>query len=213
MYKPGFLAEILVNSISHGIGFLLSVAGLVLMIWKASTTGTAIAVVSVSVFGASMTLMYLMSTLYHSFQGRKVSRLFQIFDHQSIFLLIAGSYTPICLLGLTSGWAWSLIGVLWGLTILGWTWKALFSDRWITLSSLIYLAMGWLAVLVFDQLWNSMTPSGVFWLILGGIFYSSGLIFFSWTRLPFHHGIWHLFVIGGSFSHFWMVYFYLLPGR
>lgn len=209
-FRPGPLAEDLVNSITHGTGFFLAVAALVLMVVKASTTNSALAITSVSIFGSALVLLYLMSTLYHALQGPRVKKLFQIFDHQSIYLLIAGSYTPICLIGLSPGWGWSLFGVLWGLTIVGLVWKALFSDRWMVISSIIYLAMGWLAVLVIDQLWFRLTPAGFFWLVLGGVLYSAGLIFFGWTRLPFHHGIWHLFVMGGSFCHFWMVYFYLL---
>ena len=250
---PQTPGEELANSLTHGLGVALAIAGLVVMVVFAAKRGTARDVVGASIFGSTLILLYLMSTLYHAFRGPRVKLVFKIFDHSAIFLLIAGTYTPFCLsaLGrLRPGWGWTLFGLAWGLAVLGIVFKAVFYARlakqlfrppavdhlhalpsdtdmdpvfakrmgWI--STVIYLAMGWLivvpiiaGVIAGVPIGKVLSPHGLYWLFGGGLFYSLGAAVYSLEKLRFHHALWHLFVVGGSACHVFAVLFHVIPGK
>ncbi|MBN2079314.1 MAG: hemolysin III family protein [Spirochaetes bacterium] len=203
--------EEIANSITHGIGAALSIAALSVLVVFAGLRGDAWRVVSVSIYGATLVLLYLASTFYHVFSNPRVKRVFHVFDHSAIFLLIAGSYTPFCLVTIRGGWGWSLFGVVWGIAIFGIVFKAFSTGRYNFVSTVLYIAMGWIAVIAIKPL-VSRLPTGAFaWILLGGLSYTVGVIFYAWERLPYSHAIWHLFVLGGSTLHFFAVLFYVLP--
>ncbi len=195
------LGEEIANSISHGIGFLLAIAITPILIIAAIPKGTA-AVVGASIFGATMMILYLSSTLYHAFPQSKTKRVFQIFDHGAIFLLIAGTYTPFTLTVLPGAWGWSLFGIVWSLAIFGVVLKSVSGAKTSKLSVALYLGMGWMAVLAVQPLWNSLPAWGLFWLAAGGAMYTAGVLFFVYDhRVRYHHFIWHLFVLAGTICH------------
>lgn len=201
----------LANSLTHGIGIALAIAALVIMVVFAAMKGTARHVVGVSLFGACLVVLYTMSTLYHAFRGPRVKRVFHILDHSAIFLLIAGTYTPYCLATLRGGWGWSLFGIVWGLAVLGITFKAIFGPRLKWLSTLVYIAMGWIVLIALGPLGRSLPMGGLVTLFGGGVFYTAGVIFYGWKRLTYHHAIWHVFVILGSACHVASVFFFVIP--
>jgi hemolysin III len=203
------LGEEIANSIIHGIGAGLSIAGLVLLIVFASSYGDVWRIVSFSIFGTTLILLYLSSTLYHSFTGPRIKFIFRIMDHVSIYLLIAGTYTPIVLVGIRGAWGWTLFGMIWGLAILGIVLKICFMGRFSVLSSIFYLLMGWMVVIAIKPM-IMMLPFGfIVWIVIGGLSYTIGIIFFAVDKIPYNHVIWHLFVLGGSISHFFGMFFYL----
>lgn len=190
------------NTITHLIGAVLALAGLVLLIVMASLQGDPWKIVSFGIYGTTLLLVYLCSTFYHLFEGKKKT-LFRVFDHLSIYLLIAGTYTPLTLISLKGGWGWSLFGVVWGLAVIGILFELFLKKRVKTLSVVIYICMGWLIVVAAKPLWAALPPLGLFWLFAGGIFYTSGIFFYaSKSKIPHSHGIWHVFVLAGSVSHF-----------
>jgi len=214
--------EELANALTHGFGAALSIAALVLMIVFASLRGSARHIVGACIFGSTMVLLYVMSTLYHSFRGRRVKLVFRVLDHASIFLLIAGTYTPFCLATLKGAWGWTLFGLIWGLAVVGITLKSillsmadhLLSRRlWEGISLAIYLLMGWLIVIAIVPLWKALPTAGLFWLFGGGLCYTLGAAFYAWQRLPYHHALWHLAVVAGTGCHFACVLAYVIPGR
>lgn len=236
--------EELANALTHGLGVALSIAGLVLMVVEAAQGGTARDVVGAAIFGSTLILLYLMSTLYHAFRGPRVKLVFKVFDHSAIFLLIAGTYTPFCLSALgrvSPGWGWTVFGLVWGLAVLGIVFKGIFYGRiagpalspapvdhlhtppgrpvdplfvkrmgWI--STAIYLLMGWIIVIAAAPLGRALSTHGLYWLFAGGFFYSVGAGIYSLKRLPFHHALWHLFVVAGSACHVFAVLFHVIPG-
>jgi hemolysin III len=203
--------EELANSITHGIGTALSIAGLVVLVVLGAWYGTAWHVVSFSIYGATLILLYLASTLYHSFRSERLKSIFKIIDHASIYILIAGTYTPFMLISLRGPWGWSIFGTIWGLAIAGIIFKVFFIGRFKRLSLVIYLIMGWLCVIAFREMFLRIPIGGIIWLGLGGLFYSLGVIFYAWKNLPYGHAIWHLFVLAGSVFHYFSILFYLLP--
>lgn len=204
--KPEELAHV----ITHGVGALLSIAGLVLLIVYASLNGNPWQIVSVTIFGVTMLLMYLTSTIVHSLpEGRWKDR-FQIFDHSSIYLFIAGTYTPLLLVHLRGEMGWTLFGTVWGIAIFGIVFKIFFVKKFLVLSTLFYMLMGWLIVLVWQPLTVFMSENGMLLLIAGGLFYSVGAIFYVWRSFPYHHAVWHLFVIAGSAFHFFSIFYYVI---
>ena len=211
--NPSFLHTELANSVTHGIGFLLSLAGLTLLVVFAAQRGTAMHIVACSIYGVTLALMYLASTLYHSVTNPRARQVLQIFDHSSIYLLIAGTYTPITLVTLDGGWGWGMFGVVWGLAIIGILFKLFFTGRWSLLSSAIYLAMGWMSLLIIKPLLQNAPAGLVWWFLAGGLVYSLGVIFYTLKRIPHHHAIWHLFVMGGSICHFFAIMLYVLPPK
>ena len=193
--------EEIANSISHGVGFLASVAVTPVLIMDALPRGAG-AVTGASVFGGTMMLLYLASTLYHAFPHSRAKRLFQILDHSAIFLLIAGTYTPFTLGILQSVWGWILFGIVWTLAIFGVVLKSVRGAGISRLSVALYLGMGWLAIVAVKPLWNNMPPGGLFWLLTGGVMYTAGVLFFVYDhRIRFSHFVWHLFVLAGTACH------------
>ena len=197
------------NSISHLVGAGLAVLGAVLLIVTAARLGDPWKIVSFSIYGAMLVALYVASTLYHSVRGR-AKALLQKFDHCSIYLLIAGSYTPFALVSLRGPWGWSLLAAVWTLAVVGIAQEIWFAKGARVLSLVIYLLMGWLAVLAVMPLWEALTPSGFAWLVAGGLFYTVGIIFYvADQRIRHGHGFWHLFVLGGSSCHFFTVLFFV----
>ncbi|HEY8239934.1 MAG TPA: hemolysin III family protein [Kiritimatiellia bacterium] len=199
------------NSVTHGIGAILGVAGLVVLIVVAAMHGTARHVVAVSIFGTSLTLLYLASTLYHSIPAPRAKRVFQIIDHSAIYLLIAGTYTPFALISLEGTWRWTVFGIAWGLALVGVTLKAFFTGRFGILSTAVYLGMGWMAALLIKPLLSVISPLGIFWLVAGGVAYTVGIVFYAWRSFSYGHALWHGFVLAGSACHYFAVLLYVLP--
>lgn len=190
------------NSISHLVGAIFALTGLVLLVVMSSLQGDPWKIVSFSIYGSTLLLVYLNSTLYHSFQGRTKS-VFQKLDHLSIYLLIAGTYTPLTLLTLRGGWGWSLFGVIWGLALLGIVLEFFLTTYKKPITIGIYATMGWLVLIAIRPLWRSLPELGLIFLFIGGVFYTTGIYFYvSKDKIRHSHGIWHLFVIAGSFFHF-----------
>lgn len=205
------LGEEIANGITHGLGAGLSVAGLTLLVVLAALYGDVWRVVSFSIYGSTLIILYLASTLYHSFQHPRVKRVFRIIDHASIYLLIAGTYTPFLLVSMRGAWGWTLLVVIWGLALLGIGFKVLFTHHFQKLSTLAYVLMGWLCVIALKEALVSIPPGGLIWLAVGGVVYTVGVVFYAWKKLPYNHAIWHLFVLGGSTCHYFAILLYLLP--
>ena len=205
------IGEEIANSITHGIGVILAIIGLVAMVITAAANGTASHIVSASIFGATMILLYLASTLYHSFQQKRIKQVLKTLDHSAIFLLIAGTYTPFAIVSLRGPWGWSLFGTIWGLALAGIIIQLTPLAKIKILSVGLYLAMGWVAIIAAKPMIAALNLSGFMLLLLGGITYSIGVIFYVWKKLPYGHAIWHLFVLGGSVLHFFSVYYYVIP--
>ena len=209
--RPFTLGEEIFHSITHGIGSGLSIAGLTLLVVLAALYGDVYQIVGFSVFGVSLVVLYLSSTLYHGLQHPKTKRIFKVFDHSSIYLLIAGSYTPFLLVALRGTTGWILLVVVWVIALLGITLKILFIDRFQILSVISYLLMGWLCVFVFREMLISIPIAGIFWLAAGGVLYTVGVIFYAMQKIPYMHAIWHFFVLGGSICHYFAVLLFLAP--
>ena len=201
------------NSVTHGLGIILSVAGLVVLVVLASLHATVWHIVSFSVYGTSLILLYTASTLYHSFRSPRLKRIFHIIDHSSIYLLIAGSYTPLVLVNLRGAWGWSLFGVIWGISLVGIVLKTFFTGRFKIASTLLYLLMGWMIVIAFKPLAHALPMGGMAWLIAGGLSYTLGAVIYLWKTIPYHHAIWHLFVLAASICHYLVILLYVLPAR
>lgn len=198
------------NAISHLVGALLALAGSIVMIVMASLTGDPWKIVSVAIYGMTLVLLYSFSTLYHSMRG-PLKQLFQKLDHHSIYLLIAGSYTPFCLVSLRGNWGWTLFAVIWGLALLGSLQELRQKTDARILSVVIYIVMGWAALAALAPLKQALGASGFTWVAVGGIFYTVGIIFYALdTRLRHAHGIWHLFVIAGSSAHYVAILLFVL---
>lgn len=195
--------------LTHAFGAALAVGALVTMI--AFADGEPRRVVAASVFGATLVLLYLSSALYHAFSSPRWKDVLQVIDHACIYLLIAGSYTPLTLVALRGPWGWSLLGIVWFLALAGVVLKSVLrKNREAWWSTALYLAMGWLVVIAAGPLLRALPPGGIAWLVAGGLCYSLGIIFFAWRRLPFNHAIWHLFVLGGSACHVVATTLYIL---
>lgn len=207
------LSEELMNSISHGIGAGLSVAALVLCIVQAAVNGTAAGVVSASIYGATLVILYCMSTLYHAITNQSARRVFRVFDHTSIYLLIAGTYTPIALVTLNGKTGWVLFGVVWGIAVLGIVLNAISIERFKKFSMISYVVMGWAVVFSAKEVIARMPKNGLIFLLIGGIAYTVGIIFYALKKVKYMHSIWHLFVLAGSILHFFAVCLYVLPVR
>jgi len=207
----GFQMEEMMNAITHGIGTVLAVAGLILLTVFAYLYGDIWHIVSFSIYGTTLVLLYLASTLYHSFTDERRKHVFKILDHSAIYLLIAGTYTPFTLVPLHGVLGWSVFGLVWGLAVLGIVLKVFFVGRFKVISTLCYILMGWFIVIAIKPLIATVAPPGIMWLIIGGLFYTLGSIFYLWKKIPYNHAIWHLFVLAGSISHFVAVFFYVLP--
>lgn len=197
------------SSITHGIGALLSMAALVILVAFASVQGDAWKIVSFSIYGFTLFFLYMSSTLYHSVFHEKTKQVFRVFDHVSIYLLIAGSYTPIALVAMEGHWRWIIFGLIWSIAITGIILKVMNISKAKKLSTALYVAMGWLVIVAIKPI-LAMVPAGLLvWLVIGGLLYTFGVIFYVNKKIPYNHGIWHLFVLGGSMAHFFGILFYL----
>jgi hemolysin III len=205
--------EELANTVTHGFGLLLSIAGAVALVAASVLHGTAWHIVSCSVYGFTLVLLYFSSTLYHAVSTPHLKQTFRLFDHSAVYLLIAGTYTPFTLVNLRGGWGWTLFGVVWVLTLGGITFKYVAPGRFPVLSTTIYVLMGWLVVLGIKPVLTFVPLHGFFWLLAGGLFYTVGVFFFASKRIPYSHAIWHLFALCGSICHYWAVFFYVLPHK
>jgi hemolysin III len=199
------------NIISHAIGLVLSIVALVLMLVRASLYGNAWHVVSVSIFGASLILLYAASTFYHSAKDPKIRGRLRVFDHATIYVLIAGTYTPFTLVTLHGPVGWTVFGVSWAMAVSGVILKLFYTGRYNVLSTLMYVFMGWIIMFAIKPLVNSLPSEGLYWLIAGGVAYTTGAILYSIKQIKFNHAIFHMFVLLGSFCHVIAVYFYVLP--
>jgi len=198
------------NAISHLIGAALALAGAVVLVVLAAVNGDAWKVVSVSIYGATLVLLYTVSSLYHSSRGRFKDILRKL-DHQAIYLLIAGSYTPFCLITLRGVWGWSLFGIVWALALLGMLQELRPKNEARVLSVVIYILMGWVVLIAIDPLLHALGRTGFIWLAAGGLFYTGGIVFYAYDYKFRHwHGIWHLFVIAGSAMHYFAILFYVV---
>jgi hemolysin III len=196
------IGEEIANAITHGVGVILGISGLVVLLWLAITQGTVQHVVGFSIFGAAMIILYLASTLYHSLAYTRAKNLFRKFDHMAIFILIAGTYTPFCLTVL-SGWiGWTLLGVIWGFAIIGIVTKVFFTGKNEKLSTFLYVGMGWAALLAIKPLYDQLDFTSFVLLITGGVFYTLGTIFFAKDHIKYFHSVWHIFVLAGTSAHF-----------
>ncbi|MFC5742806.1 PAQR family membrane homeostasis protein TrhA [Dyella tabacisoli] len=201
----------LASSIIHGIGILLSIAGLVVLVTLSSMYGDARAVVASAVFGSTLILLYTASTLYHSIPGMAAKRVLRTFDHIAIFLLIAGTYTPFTLIALPAVWGWSLFSAVWLLAIAGSALELGWLKRYRKFAVLLYVAMGWVGMIAFKPLSAHLQTGGMVLLIAGGLTYTLGVPFYLWRRLPYHHAVWHFFVLAGSVLHYLAVLLYVIP--
>lgn len=203
------VAEHIANAVTHGLGFGLSVACLVVLVVFASLRGGVWEVVSCSVYGATLVVLYLASTLYHSIHQPRVRRVLNILDHAAIYLLIAGTYTPYLLVPLRGPLGWLLFGAVWGLAVVGMVFQALFIGRYKVISTISYVAMGWMVVATIVPLLKALPVMAIIWLAIGGLCYTLGVVFYVWKRLKFAHAIWHLFVLAGSICHFFGILFFV----
>jgi hemolysin III len=204
-------AEELVNRLTHGLGALLSLVGVSALITMAARQHEGYRIVSACIYGASMITFYCLSTAYHSVRRPYVRYVFRILDHASIYLMIAGSYTPFALVSLRGPWGWSLLGTVWGLGILGAVLKISTAHRLRYIGPLLYILLGWIVVIALKPLSAALALNGMVLLFAGGFFYTAGVAFYLWDRLPYNHAIWHLFVLAGSACHFCAIFYYVTP--
>lgn len=198
------------NAVTHGVGALLSVVGLIILVVSSRLHGDIWHLISSSIYGTSLVLLYLASTLYHSFSNEKLKYIFKIFDHAAIYLLIAGTYTPFSLVLFHGTLGWTVFGVVWGLAVIGVALKVFFVNRFRILSTICYIIMGWLMLILIKPLVAALPATGLYWLIGGGLFYSVGALFYLYRWFPYNHMVWHLFVLAGSGAHFITIYHYIL---
>ena len=203
------VGEEIANAVSHGVGLLLAVLAALILVVAAVQRGGMAEIAGASVFGTTMVLAYLTSTLYHALPRNRAKQVFRILDHGAIFLLIAGTYTPFTLGPLRGSWGWTLFGLVWGLALVGTVFKAVGGVRYPKLSTAVYIAMGWLVVIAIEPLRLTLPMSGLIWLLAGGIAYTAGVAFFAPRRLRYSHFVWHLFVIAGTACHFAAVLWYV----
>ncbi len=213
-YLPSYtLSEELINSISHGVGAILSVAALVLCVIQSAINGTAWGVVSSCIYGSSLIVLYCMSTLYHAITNKTARKVFRVFDHTSIFFLIAGTYTPITLVTLRGPLGWVIFGIVWGAAVLGIVLNAISIEKFKRFSMICYIGMGWAVVIGIKSVIQKMPGMGLMFLVLGGVLYTGGIIFYALKKYKYMHCVWHMFVLAGSIMHFFCIYFYVLPEK
>ena len=202
------LGEEIANSASHAVGCLAALAATPFLVLAAARRGDSIAIVGASVFAGTTVLLYLASTLYHALPRNRAKRVFRVIDHSAIFLLIAGTYTPFTLGVLRGAWGWTLFGIVWGLAVLGVTLKCVGGIRYPRLSTVLYVGMGWLALIAIRPLWLHVPVAGWLWLIGGGLAYTAGIAFYAADRVRYGHFVWHMFVLTGTVCHFFAVLWY-----
>lgn len=205
------LGEEIANAITHGLTAIAAIAGLIVLIVFAASGGDPWRIVTFSIFGTCLVILYAASTCYHAVRPGPLKNTLRVLDHSAIYLLIAGSYTPFMLVSMRGPMGWTLFGIVWALAVIGTIYKVICIDKWPLVSLGFYLVMGWLAIFAIGPLLQTMPGGGVFWLIAGGAAYTVGIVFFVWEKLPFNHAIWHGFVSAGSVCHFFAVLWYVLP--
>lgn len=210
-HKAYTVMEEVAHALTHGVGAVLSIVALVVMLLWASAYGSTLHIVAASIYGASLILLYTASTLYHAFPWPRIKAVFQQFDHAAIYVLIAGTYTPFALINLRGPWGWTLLGVAWGIALVGVVVELSMKKRaeWLSLS--LYLGMGWMALIAIKPMIDNVDAGGLMLLVAGGLAYTFGVIFYVWKSLPYHHAIWHLFVLAGSVFHFFSIFYFVLP--
>jgi len=200
-----------INIISHAVGVILSIVALVLLVTQASLHGNVWHIVSFSIFGSSLIILYAASTFYHSAKKPALRNRLNIIDHAAIYVLIAGTYTPFTLVTLSGSLGWVIFGISWGLALTGIILKLFFTGKYDLISTIMYVLMGWIIVFAIKPLINNLPFEGLLWLFAGGIFYTFGAILYSIKKIKFNHAIFHIFVLSGSFCHFMTVFCYVLP--
>ena len=213
MSRAGLTLEEIANTVTHGIGLVLSIAGFAVLLVLAILRGTTWHIVGCSIYGATLICLYSASTLYHAVLSPRLKHGLKIFDHSAIYLLIAGTYTPFLLLNLRGPWGWSLFGLIWGLALAGILFKVWFIDHCEHLSTAVYVLMGWLVLIATKPVLAHVPSTTLLWLLAGGLFYSAGVIFYVWKRLPYNHAVWHVFVLAGSACHYFAVLRSVLTAR
>lgn len=203
--------EEVANAITHGVGAVLSLVALVLLIVYSSLYGNVWHIVSFTLFGVTMLLLYVCSTFLHALPIGKAKNVFEVLDHSSIYFFIAGTYTPFTFLVIEGWLGWTLFGVVWGLAIGGTIFKSFFVNKFLFWSTMLYVVMGWLIVFGWPQIAANLSKEGIIYLVIGGILYTVGSVFYMWRGFKYHHAVWHLFVIAGTCMHFICIFFYLLP--
>jgi hemolysin III len=203
--KTNSFHDELANALTHALGVALALAGLAVLVTVASVHHSPRQLVSYSVYGVSLVLLYGVSTAYHGVRLPRAKRILGVLDHAAIYLLIAGTYTPFALISLRGAWGWSLLGIIWALAATGVVFKVFFWGRFPRFSIVVYLVMGWLALVAVRELFAQLPPSGLILLFAGGLFYTFGILFFAFDHKRFHHAIWHVFVLAGSVCHFFAV--------
>lgn len=205
------LKEEIANGVTHGIGAIASIVGLAVLVGYAAMNGDAQTVTAVAIFGGSMILLYTSSTLYHSVPHDGARAVFKVLDHASIYILIAGSYTPFALIALPDEMGWRLFTIIWSFAAVGVAFKLFFTGKFDKMSTVIYLGMGWLVVFYAKDVGAAIPDMGLWLLIAGGLSYTLGVVFYVWDNLPYNHAIWHLFVLGGTALHYFSVLLYVVP--
>ena len=203
--------EELANRLTHTLAAAISLVGFVFMVTAASRTGDPYRIVSSVIFCGSLTIFYIISTLYHTIRSPKSRYVFRVLDHAGIYLVIAGTYTPFTLVSLRESSGWVLFGVVWGLAIAGAIFKSFMTHRLAFLAPVFYIALGWLIVVDLEGLLSLVPIKGVLWLVAGGLFYTVGIIFYAIDRIPYNHAVWHVFVIAGSLCHYFSILWYVVP--
>lgn len=205
------MKEETLNAITHGVGTFLAIIGLAVLAVAAYHSNSIWHLISFFIYGVSLVLLYLASTLYHSFSNEKLKGIFKIIDHAAIYLLIAGTYTPFALVTLGGQLGWNVFATVWAIAAVGIVFQIFFVKRFKVFSTICYILMGWLAIFVIEPLAAALPVAGLYWLIGGGLFYTVGSVFYLYRRIPYNHAVWHLFVLAGSVSHFIAILFYVLP--
>ena len=204
------LGEEIAHSLTHGLGFGLGIAALVILVVVAARSGSPMRTVAASIYGSTLVLLYAASTLYHALPRGRAKKVFNILDHAGIFLLIAGTYTPFTLVTLRGGWGWSLFGVIWGCAVLGIVIESVWMGKVRRPQLVLYLVMGWAVLVAIKPLVGSLAPGGLALLFGGGLAYTLGAVFYAWRGFRYHHAVWHVFVLVGSILHFFAVLFYVV---
>ncbi len=204
------IAEEICHSITHGVGLLLSIAGLAILVAFAALHNSTLAIVSSAVYGTSLIIMYGSSTLYHAVSHENIKRVLQKFDHAAIYFLIAGTYTPVTIVAMGDSWGWSIFIIEWSIAFIGISLKFIYPNRFEILSLVFYLLMGWLIVIAMNSLTANVSDGGIWLLVLGGLSYTLGVFFYIKDYKPYYHAIWHIFVLAGSLFHYFMILLYVI---
>ncbi len=205
--------EELASSVTHAIGLVFSLVGFIVLLVLAVMRGSDRHIAGCAIYGSTLVCLYTASTLYHGIQSPHLKRALKVFDHSAIYLLIAGTYTPFLLVNLRGGWGWTLLSIVWTLAVAGIIFKFWFVDYFQILSTVVYLLMGWLALIAVKPLFGLVPTGGLIWLIAGGLAYTVGVVFYTWKRIPYNHVIWHAFVMAGSACHYFAVLYSVIPLR